>query len=337
MDIRAGAAICRGPRNILARVYMSAPIGITVEGANILTRSMIIYGQGAIRCHPFVRGEMTAAAARDVGGFDRAFFGHLNFVATNAARALVRALTGSRLVRVPAPAPIRRWLQHLTRMSAAFALVSDVAMATLGGTLKRKEKLSGRLADALAWQYLASATVKRFHDEGYREACRPFLHWCCAHALYQVQEALRGVLDNLPHRPAAWIARALVFPLGPRFRPPDDHLGGQVARALLDDRDERLFLTRAMYVPPPEEAGLGRLEAALDKATRALAVEKRIRDAARIGRIDRAPGDELVDLAWRAGVITDEDRAHLRIADQARDEVIRVDEFAPEEYAHLRR
>jgi acyl-CoA dehydrogenase len=161
LDIRAGAGICRGPRNVLARAYMALPIGITVEGANILTRSMIIYGQGALRCHPYVREEMSAAAAGDLARFDRAFFGHVGSVVRNAVRALLLGLTDGRLARPTRAGSLGPILGRLSRLSAAFALVSDVAMATLGGQLKRREKISGRLADVLAWLYLASAAAKR--------------------------------------------------------------------------------------------------------------------------------------------------------------------------------
>jgi acyl-CoA dehydrogenase len=332
MDIRAGAGVCRGPRNTLARAYMAAPIGITVEGANILTRSMIIYGQGAIRCHPHVREEMKALAEGDLARFDAALFGHIGSVLTNTARAFLLGLTGARLAHSPVRGPLGTFLRQCSRMSTAFALVSDAAMATLGGQLKRREKLSGRLADALAWLYLASASAKRFWDEGQPERDRPLLEWVARHALYQIQNALVGILDNLPNRLAALVLRWVVFPLGAPYRPPSDALGAQVARALLEDREERLRLTRDIYVPPPHEPGLGRLEAALDKVVDALAVEAKIRDAVRAGRIDRAPGDALVELAREAGVITEEDCRRIRAADEARDEAIQVDAFDADEF-----
>jgi acyl-CoA dehydrogenase len=337
MDIRAGAAIMRGPRNILARAYAGAPIGITVEGANILTRSMIIYGQGAIRCHPFVQEEMAAAAAGDLRRFDAAFFGHVGFVFTSAARALVLGASGGRLARAPVADDTARFFQRLSRASAAFALVSDACMATLGARLKRREKITGRLADALAWMYLASATLERFHAEGALERDLPFARWACRHALAEVDRALTGVLDNLPARPVAWLLRPLVFPLGRRARGPDDRLGAEVARALLDDRDARAALTRSIFVPPPEEPGLGRLETALDKATAALAVEKKLREAVRSGRIDHAPGGRLADLALEAGVIDSDEHKRLRDADEARDLAIEVDAFDPDSYRRLRR
>ncbi len=336
MDIRAGAGVCRGPRNMLAYAYQAVPIGITVEGANILTRSMIIYGQGAIRCHPYVQQEIRAIDERDVARFDRAFFKHIGFAVSNAVRALVLGLSDGRLERGSGRGTVRRQLQRFTRMSAAFALTSDIAMAVLGGKLKRREKLSGRLADALAWMYLGAATLKRFHDSGMAERDRPFAEWAACYSLFQVQEALRGVIENFPSRPAAWLLRWLIFPLGARYRPPSDALGSQVARGLLEDREARAALTQDIYIPSPHEPGLGRLEAALDHAVEALRVETKIRDAIRAGRLDRAPGEMILEQAQAAGIITDLEALTVMAADAIRDEVIQVDVFEPEEYRRLR-
>lgn len=336
MDIRAGAAICRGPRNVVARAYAAVPIGITVEGANILTRSMIIYGQGAIRCHPFVQKEIESVTRRDGAVFDRALFGHLGFLVSNVVRALLLGLTGGRIARAPVRGPTAKYFRRLTRYSAGFALISDAAMGTLGGALKRREKLSGRLADALAWLYLGSATLKRFHAEGEPARDLALVRWAGGLALYEIQEALRGVLDNLPNRAIANVLRALVFPLGTRLRPPTDKLGGAVARGLLEDREARRSLTTDIYIPAPEEMGLGRLEAALEKAVEALSVETKLRDAVRAGHIDRAPGDVLAEQALAAGIISEEELRVLRAAQEARDEVIQVDAFDPEGYHSLR-
>ena len=329
MDIRAGAAICLGPRNILALVYQAVPVGITVEGANILTRSMIIYGQGAIRSHPYVQDELRALAEHDLVRFDRAFFGHVGHVVTNTVRSVLLGLTNGRLLRPPRHGPVQRLFGQFTRMSAAFALVSDVAMATLGGKLKRRERISGRLADALAWLYLGSATLKRFVDTGQPARDLPFAESACAHALYQIQSALVGVLDNLPNRPAAWALRLIIFPLGARRRPARDTLSAAVARGLLENREARLSLTADIYVPPPQELGLGRLEAALQQAVAALAVETKVRDAVRAGHLDKAPGDVLLDQAVEAGIITGAERQQVIDADEVRNEVIQVDAFDP--------
>ena len=221
MDVLAGRGICRGPRNPLARVYAAVPIGITVEGANILTRSLIIFGQGAIRCHPFLREEMAAIEKRDVARFDRALFGHLRFFAGNALRALCSGPSASAGREISRTTPISgRHLRRLARMSAAFALISDLTLATLGGAFKRREKLSGRLADAVAWMYVASAAVKCFHDDGRRAADVPLLTWTCETALWKVQESLVAVCDNLPARWAGRLLSLLIFPFGARRKPP---------------------------------------------------------------------------------------------------------------------
>jgi acyl-CoA dehydrogenase len=337
MDIRAGSAICRGPRNDLARVYLAAPIGITVEGANILTRSMIIYGQGALRCHPFVQHEMRAVEAHDLAAFDTAFFGHMNFVFRNATRALVLGLCEGRLARISHRGPLRSYLQSFSRASAALAVISDGAMLMLGADLQRREKISGRLADALAFSYLGCATIKFFDDSGQPRTALPFARWACEHALSHVHAAFAGILENLPTRWAARLLSVLVFPLGSHRAPPSDALGAEVARALLDDREERNALTSDIFVPPPDEPGLGRLEAALDKAVAALAIEGAVRDAVREGRIVHAPGHELLDLALRAGVINEFERQRVSEADEARHEVIQVDAFDAAAYCQLRR
>lgn len=335
MDIRAGSAIQRGPRNSLSRMWMAVPIGITVEGANILTRSMIIYGQGAIRCHPFVQKLIRAVDAKDYKHLDKAVFGYVNFVATRAIRAFLLAITGSHLARVPKTHDVKRFYQHLTRFSSAFALVSDLSMGVLGGSLKRREKISGRLADALAWQYLAAASLKRYHDEPKLASNYDLARWSTALALYRVQEALIGVLDNLPSRPLAAIARFIVFPFGARFRPPSDKLGRRAANAILENREARIHLSEDIYVPDADEVGLGALEAALKKAVRAMPIETKLRDAVREGKLERAPGHMLDDMALAAGVISEEEYQLLDTAREARQQVVQVDVFDEATYRQL--
>ena len=337
MDIQAGAAVCRGPRNILAAAYASVPVGITVEGANILTRTLIIYGQGAIRCHPFVQEEMRAIAARDLVAFDRAFFGHVGHVLGTAIRAKWLAWTGSLFAPHPVSGPAGPLFAKLSRYSAAFALISDAAMATLGGTLKRRERLSGRLADALAWMYLGSAALKRFVDDGQPARDLPFARWSAAHALYEIETALRGVLDNFPNRPAAWILRLMLFPPGSRRRGPNDRLSAAVAHSLLTDRDAVERLTADIFFPPPEEEGLGRLEAAYRKVAAAASIERKVKQAIRAKTIAEVEGDALYDAALRAGVITEAERCHAREAAAARRDAIQVDAFDAAEYRGLRR
>lgn len=334
MDIRAGAGIQRGPRNVLSRAYMAVPIGITVEGANILTRSMIIYGQGAIRCHPFIQKEMETVANGDMEGFDKAIFGHMNHFMRNMVRALVLGLSRSVFAGSPVMSQTRKYYRHLGRLSAAFAIASDTAMATLGGKLKRREKISGRLADALAYLYLASAALKQFHDDGSKRRDLPFVRYACEHALFEIQSALRETFRNLPG-PLASVMGRIAFPLGSTYKPPSDRLGGDVARGLLEDREARIHLTQDIFIPPTDEPGLGQMEAALDHAVEAHKVETKLRDAVRAGTLDRAPGDALARAGVAAGVITDGEFEILKNAADCRREVIQVDAFDPEEYKSL--
>ena len=336
MDIRAGAAIMRGPRNLLARGYVAVPIAITVEGANILTRSMIIYGQGAIRSHPKVQPLLEATAEGDLRAFDKALFGYVGFVVSNSVRSLVLGLTGAKFLSVPATDMKRPYLQRLTRMSSNFVLASDFCMAVLGGQLKRREKISGRLADVLAWMYLASSAIKRHHDDRTGDWDDVLMQWSCEHALYKAQVALMGIIENLPNRPAAWLLRALTLPLGPRFRPPSDRLGSAVARSLLEDAVAREHLTSDIFVPDKTEIGLGRLEAALENAVEGRSIERKLRDAVRANLIDKAPGLELAKLGQEAGVISQAELELLERSAETTAEVIRVDAFDPEEYAHLK-
>ena len=330
MDILAGAGICRGPRNVLAGAYAAAPIGITVEGVNILTRSMIIFGQGALRGHPFLREETSALATGDRRRFDRAFFSHVAFTLGNAVRSLRLGLADGRRVRPPVEGPPGLCVRRLARLSAAFALVSDASLAVLGGTLKRREAISGRLADALGWLYLGSAAVKRFRDDGQPVEDLPFLRWSCEHALWQIQESLLGVLDNFPSRAAALALRALAFPLGARYRVPDDALVAGVARALVEGGGARRRLTADIYLPPSHEPGLGALEAAFGKVLLARPLHERVREAVRSGALAADPAETLADRALAAGVIGPEDRRTIHEADLAREDAVAVDAFTPE-------
>jgi acyl-CoA dehydrogenase len=324
MDIQAGAGICRGPRNTLAYAYQALPIAITVEGANILTRTMIVFGQGAIRSHPYAQEEIEAVGKRDLPRFDRAFFGHVGLVFTNVARSLVLGLTGGGIVRSGVDPRLRSYAGRLSRMSAAFSVLSDAAMATLGGGLKRREKLTGRLADALAWLYLGTASIKKFEDDGRHPSDLPFARWACTHALYGIQQALAGTLDNLPNRAVSRLLRPLIFPRGARLRPPSDKLGSSVARGLLEDRVARLRLTRDVFIPPAGEPGLGRLEEALDRAVESLAVRKKVQGAVREGRLSKNPAGSLLERAVEAGLIAESDRRKVMEAEAIRDDVIQV-------------
>ena len=336
LDIRGGAAISRGPRNILSSIYRAIPIGITVEGANILTRTLIVYGQGAVRSHPFVRAEMEAIETQDLAAFDLALFGHISLVARNKLRAVVLAWSAGYLAPSPVAGPTGRYFQKLSRFSAAFALISDMSLAVLGGALKRKEKLSGRLADALAWMYLGSATLKRFIDEGQPERDAAVMRYAAELSLANIETALRGVLRNFPNRPLARTLEFFLFTLAPACHPPSDDLGGKVASALLDDGELRRHLSRDIYIPPAQQDGLGKLEAALAKIMEARPVGEKMKAEARLGSLRPVEGQTLAEAALAAGVIVDSEYELWIEAEAVRDEIIQVDAFDAQTYAAMK-
>lgn len=333
MDIQGGSGICMGPRNLLARLYQSIPVGITVEGANILTRSLIIFGQGAIRCHPCVIKEMQAVANPDPNAgrrdFDKAFFQHVGFTISNALRALFLGLTKARLVIAP-PGQEQYYYRQLTRLSTSFALCADISMLMLGGALKRKEKLSGRLADVLSQMYLASATLKHFHNQGQNANDLPLLRWACDDALYQAQEGLFALWRNFPNRPVAWMMRLLSFPYGRSYTPPSDHLGHTIAALLLAPSAVRDRLTAGIFIPEGTDQALRRLDDALEKVLAADIAERKLIAARHSRNFQAQEFDAIIDEALAKEVIDAQEAEHIRAAHAARIDVIQVDDFAPE-------
>jgi acyl-CoA dehydrogenase len=321
---------------VLSRAYQAVPIGITVEGANILTRTLIVFGQGAIRCHPFVHAEMEAVANHDLPRFDKAFFGHVNFMFSNGARALLLGLVDGGAANVSASWRVRRSFGQLNRLSSAFALVTDAAMVSLGGALKRKEMISGRMADTLAWMYMVSATLKRYVDDGEPAADRAAMRWAVAHGIDQAKGALAGAIDNLPNRLVSWKMRVLCFPLGARRSPPRDKFCAKIAAGLLDGGELRDRLTGDIYVPDAQHGALGVLEAQLAAVVAGQPVAKSVREAVREGKLPADPARDLYARAVKAGVITPADQSKLAAADAAREEAIQVDAFGPEAYTALR-
>ncbi len=342
MDIVGGKGICLGPSNFIGRAYQQVPVAITVEGANILTRSLIIFGQGAIRCHPYVLAEMHAAGDADqtsgLKAFDAAFFSHLGFMVSNAARSLVTALSGARFVSVPATvAPdTRAYYQQLSRFSSAFAFAADVAMFVVGGDLKRREKLSARLGDILSLMYLASATLKRFEAEGQQHEDAALLHWSVGDALHRLQTAFDGVIANFPNRVAAGVLRLMVFPLGRQHKLPSDELGAVVSELLISPSATRDRLTAGMYLPQDEADGVGLLEQALAVTIKAEQLEAKLRAAQRAGRLKARTPDALLDEARAAGLVSAAEQACLVRRNLLRDKVIAVDDF-PADFGLLAR
>src|ERR1700732_1398146 len=281
MDIHGGKGICLGPRNYLARGWESVPVAITVEGANLLTRSLIIFGQGAVRCHPFVLREMTAARNPDrtqgVNEFDHALFGHIGFTISNAVRSLIMALTHARFARVPVKGQTSRYFQHIVRFSASFAFAVDVAMLTLGGYLKKKESLSARLGDVLSCMYLPSMVLKHHENQGRQEEDLPIVEWACRNLLYHAQEQLHGFLRNFPNRALAGAMRTLIFPRGRVYSAPDDSPGRQVAALVTSPTEARERLCQYIYWTLEPANPLGLLQEALLLAVQLEPLEKRIR------------------------------------------------------------
>jgi acyl-CoA dehydrogenase len=332
MDVAGGSGICLGPRNVLGRAYKAAPIGITVEGANILTRSMIIFGQGAIRCHPYILKEMEAMQNADasigLADFDRLILRHVTLVFRNAVRAFVFGVTGARLAGSPRSAA-RRYYRQATRMATAFALAADLTLMTLGGGLKRRERISARLADILIHLYLISALLKQFHERSSPQQELPLLGWCCETSLHEIQESFMELCDNLPSRPVAWILRRLAFPLGRSFRKPDDRLGHRLAGILMEPSELRDRLLSGVFVSDDASDPLRRLEDSLKKVVAAEPVEQKLRDAVRSGRVPDSPESELAQAGAQAGVITLQESECVREAAAARRDVIQVDDFEP--------
>ncbi len=333
MDVHGGRGICMGPSNYLARNYQQIPIAITVEGANILTRSMIIFGQGAMRCHPYLLQEITSASHPDpvIGGeeFDQALFSHFGFSVTNAARAFVYGLS-RRLVPTPVDGPVANYYRDLSRYSAAFSILSDATLLILGGELKRKEKLSGRFADALSYLFIGSAVVKRFQDTGRPDEDLPLVEWSCQFCIYQIQQALDGVLRNFPVRGLGWVLRGVVFPLGRRHALPGDRLGHRVAKLLQQPSAARDRLTAGIYLNEDPDDAIGCLDVGLDKVLAADLARRKLR-AARVERPPRVAFEDWLKQLIEQDVIGEHDAVALNEAYQATRKVIMVDAFAPGE------
>jgi acyl-CoA dehydrogenase len=339
MDVQAGAAIMQGPSNLLARAYQAIPISIGVEGANILTRCLMIFGQGAVRCHPYLLKEMQAVddpdPQRALQAFDAAVFSHLGLLVSNVARAAFHGLTGARLIRVPEAGPATHHYRGVARLSAIYAVVADASLLSLGGTLKRRERLSGRLADVLSQLYLVSAMLKRFECEGRPAAERPLLDWACEDALHRAQESLAALLRELPHRSLGWLLARLAFPFGRPWRPPSDRLGDILAAALIEPGGLRDRITASMYVPRGLQEPLGRLEDAHAKVSAAEHIERRVQQAITAGRLRRALPLQVLSEARLAGIITEQEAALLRAAEEARRVALAVDDFDPRELERI--
>jgi len=340
MDIHGGKGVCLGPQNWLGRSWQSIPVAITVEGANILTRNLIIFGQGAMRCHPYIFAEFEAATLSGTQGllaFDRALWGHAGYTLSNIVRGLLLALTGGRIARTPAGASrrARKYYRQITRMSAAFALVSDVALLQLRGSLKRREFLSARLSDMLAYLYMLSGVLKQHHDIGYPPEDAPLVAWAAKTCLYETQQALDGFLRNYPDRITRVLLRCLVLPFGRRFSPPSDRLSAKIAKLVSSDSATRDRLMGRVFVGTVSAGNpVALLNDALQKVIRAEVPLKFLHQAAKQGQIAGETHEAQAKDANEKGLLSDADFQAILEAAAARQRIIAVDDFAGEELAH---
>lgn len=330
MDIHAGRAIMLGRSNYLAYHYMGIPIAITVEGANILTRSLMIYGQGAVRCHPFLRQEMACLHEPDgLAGFDRLLRQHGRRFFSHLLLSLASGLTLGRLERAPVRGYQAGYYRQLTRMSRALALTGDLAMLLLGGRLKQRERLTARLGDWLSQLYLASATLKRFEDDGAQAQDRLLLDYALQHSLQQIGLAVEGVCANLPGRWLGWLLKRWIFPFGNGYAGPSDRLIGQLAQAMQVPDGLRQRLVSLHHCPLTEQDPVGRVELAFVRLQAVAPLHARLRQAQQQGDLPRKLGlSELIAVAQETGLLDASEARALQDAERLRYQALQVDSFA---------
>jgi acyl-CoA dehydrogenase len=335
MDIHGGRAIQDGPSNYLFSGYANTPVAITVEGANILTRTLITFAQGALRAHPYLRAEIEAAQdkdrARGIEAFDKAFGGHVSFMLRNIAGSFLHAISFGLFASSPVDHEMTRWYRQLARYSQSFALVGDWTVAFLGGDLKRKQRLSGRMADILSDLYLLSAALKRYEDDGRIEEDKPVVNAVARDLIYSIEQSFAAVFANFPNFFLRNLMRVLVFPLGRHARPASDRETYRLVRAVLRPGALRDRLTTGVYVSMDPKDVTGVLEDALLKVTKAEDVEAKFVRAIKKGQLERRLDRDAITDAVDFGVLTEAEASILRLADQATDRAIRVDDFDPDE------
>nr|WP_302473939.1 acyl-CoA dehydrogenase [Legionella sp. PL877] len=330
MDIHGGKGICLGPNNYLGRGYQNAPISITVEGANILTRSLIIFGQGAVRCHPYVFQELESVRKNDLVAFDKAFWGHAGFVLANLTKSLIFSLTDARFTGAP-ESKAKRYYQLIHRYSTNLAFLSDFSMVVLGGALKRKEKISARLGDILSNLYLASAVLKRFHEDGEPSTDLPLVDWCCQQLFHECEVAIQAVIVNFPVRWARIVLKLSLMPFGNRRHKPSDKLGQKLAHLLTEPNEARNRLTRLVFVEPIENCPLGRLEKTFLQLYAVQELERKVSNAVKDGMLTSLTLLDQIEEAEQCHILDAKEALKLREAEIARQEAIAVDDFNDEE------
>ncbi|MGZ5280226.1 MAG: acyl-CoA dehydrogenase domain-containing protein, partial [Pseudobdellovibrionaceae bacterium] len=346
MDVMGGAGISMGPRNVLAEIYIAMPIGITVEGANIMTRTLIIFGQGALRAHPYAFKEVDSIEKGDLKSFDAAFWGHVGHIVRNSFRSFCLSITRGYVTYFNYSGPLKMYYRRLTWASASFAILADLAMGTLGGNLKFREKITGRFADILAWMYIATSTLRRFEAEGQRASDLPYAKFVLKHALSEIQNAFDGIFDNMYNVEQKGFGKILFGVLNFLFKEvlgswsrmftigshASDHLQHVVVSEVLKGGDLRDRLTDGIYIPTDTKEHVGRLDHAMKLVHQSEAIEKKVRDAVKKKVLAKQKGPALFEAAKAQNVITTEEFNLWKEAAAARYDAILVDEFTQEQY-----
>ena len=331
MDVHGGKAVMMGPKNYMGRGFMATPIAITVEGANILTRSLIIFGQGAIRCHPFVLKELQAAEEKDTTlgliNFDKALFSHIGYAISNLSRSFILAITNARYSKSPVNTNTKRYYQHINRYSAAFAVASDFAMLSLGGELKKKELLSARLGDVLSSIYLASTVLKHYENQGCKPEDLPLVQWSVRTLMYEAQEKLHNFLKNLPNKALAFFLRCYIFPRGRAYSPPPDELTNKVSNIITSSGEARERLSEYAYTTIEPGNPLGLLQEALVLSEKTALIEAKLRQARKDGLIKSDYLGHQIDEAEKQKLLNSMEIQQLKSLHEKVSELLSVDDF----------
>lgn len=335
MDVLGGAGISMGKRNKLATTYIGTPIGITVEGANILTRTLMVFGQGALRAHPYAFKEVDAVENNDVDAFDRAFWGHIKHVVRNKHRSLLLSATRGYLASSPVGGPVKRYYQKLAWSSASFAILADLSMGLLGGKLKVKEQITGRFADILSNMFIGTAILTRWEAEGRKKDDLPLVHHSMTVLFSKIQASFDGIYANMDVPFIGWIFKGPVrwwSQLNPIAKEPSDRLTNEVAKAMMENLEVRDRLSQGIYMPKDPESAMGRLEAAFQAIKKAEPVEKKLKKAMRKKELPKAPLDLILDEAFEKKLISKDEYELIKEAEEKRMDAIQVDDFTDEEY-----
>ena len=328
MDVHSGRGVVIGPRNYLAAGYQGAPVSITVEGANIMTRNLLIFGQGAMACHPYIRKEFYAVNEGNVDKFDQILWSHAGYLMRNTIRSVWAGLTCGAFISTPS-SPLKKYYKRVARLSYNFACVSDISLMYLGGELKRKERLSARLGDALSHLYMASAVLKQFRDYGEHKDELVYAKWALEYCLYETQKGLCGLTANFPSKTLGVVMRGLMFPVGKVYKGPSDKLDAQVAKSSMKNNAYRQRLLSRMYFSGDSNQPIDRVENAFQLVLNAADIVKKINKAIRAKTLPKLPIEKLLDEALEKEIINQQEYDQLAAAEQARWDALQVDEFEP--------